>query len=105
MEGYLKKIPVRRNRVLTTSVNGVLDESYTRANYEYDCIITEINKLNYDELCEMFLRENRFLIDDVSQGISDGYFMLDYEEIPLQEIEDKSGKEFYYTGSLRLRRV
>jgi hypothetical protein len=104
-EGYLKKIPSKRNRILTTSVNGVLEESFTRANYDYDVIINDMDDENYSIFCELFLRDNQFLIDDTERGITDGYFMIDMEEPPLQEVEDKNEKEFYYTGNFRIRRI
>ena len=104
-EGSLNKIPHKRNRVITNSTSGVLDETFTRGLSEYDLVISEMDRTEYDIFCRMFIYENEFIIEDLSRGIEDAYFLIDLDEIVLPYVEDKSTFTEFYTGNLRLRRI
>jgi len=102
--GTLKVKMKKRGRIVTDSTNGVKDESYTRRLKTYDLNISKMTQGNYNNLLDMYGKENSFTVEDTDRNIFDGQFFIDTNEFSLQENENKKEKGYYYNGSTPLEK-
>jgi len=106
-EGMIAIKRSKRGRVITNSTNQIKKEDSVRVVTELSSVsITNMDQENYDILLDIFSYENSFVIEDTNRNIKLGNFIIDSEELSLQDIENKKEKSYYYTGNLpNLKRV
>ena len=95
----------KTGRVVTISTNGISKESSTRSMRTYNITITNMDQANYDELMDMFLYDNDFVIEDTNRNFEVGNFFIDSDSFKLQDNEDKKEKGYYYTGAIPIKRA
>ncbi len=100
-EGYCSNTyREKRGRQVTISSNGIKKESFTRIVEKLDIEVTNVSQSQYDILLDIFSFENSFIVEDTQRRIESGTFLIEGDVFKLNSTEDKSEKNYYYSGNI-----